>query len=90
METREIDWKVQRTVLLHVTLSNLFPCVMCRVSCCCTAFQWKTNIELGFMPFVVIYLLPLAGGEMSTIQSLLAELPTQFLTFMRIRDIRPS
>ncbi|KAK1567155.1 hypothetical protein Q3G72_008743 [Acer saccharum] len=32
----------------------------------------------------------LHGGEVSVIQELLAELPTQFLTYMRTREIRPS
>ncbi|XP_031405222.1 protein BONZAI 1-like isoform X2 [Punica granatum] len=45
-----------------------------------------------FVPLrdVQITTLPFVGGEISAIQSLLAELPTQFLTFMRTRDIRPS
>ncbi|XP_021285559.1 protein BONZAI 1 isoform X2 [Herrania umbratica] len=30
------------------------------------------------------------GGEISIVQALLAELPTQFLTYMRSRDIKPS
>ncbi|WP_423787578.1 hypothetical protein [Klebsiella pneumoniae] len=30
------------------------------------------------------------SGEISIVQSLLAELPSQFLTYMRIRDIQPS
>ncbi|OMO94734.1 C2 calcium-dependent membrane targeting [Corchorus capsularis] len=30
------------------------------------------------------------SGEISIVQSLLAELPTQFLTYMRSRDIKPS
>jgi len=35
-------------------------------------------------------LLPIAGGEISVVQALLAELPTQFLTYMRSRSIQPS
>ena len=35
-------------------------------------------------------LLPIAGGEISVVQALLAELPTQFLTYMRSRNIQPS
>lgn len=31
-----------------------------------------------------------AGGEISVVQALLAELPSQFLTYMRTRDIKPS
>ncbi|KAK7820412.1 protein bonzai 1 [Quercus suber] len=30
-----------------------------------------------------------AGGEISVVQALLSELPTQFLTYMRTRDIQP-
>lgn len=31
-----------------------------------------------------------AGGEISVVQALLAELPSQFLTYMRTRDIKPN
>lgn len=30
-----------------------------------------------------------AGGQISVVQALLEELPGQFLTYMRCRDIRP-
>nr|AFK42772.1 unknown [Lotus japonicus] len=30
------------------------------------------------------------SGEISVVQALLAELPTQFLAYMRSRDIQPS
>lgn len=32
----------------------------------------------------------LQNGEISVVQALLAELPSQFLTYMRTRDIQPS
>jgi len=35
-------------------------------------------------------LLPIAGGEISVVQALLAELPTQFLAYMRSRNIQPN
>jgi hypothetical protein len=31
-----------------------------------------------------------AGGEISVVQELLAELPTQFLSYMRSRNIQPD
>jgi len=31
----------------------------------------------------------LAGGQISVVQALLEELPSQFLAFMRSRDIKP-
>lgn len=34
--------------------------------------------------------LPIAGGEISVVQALLAELPTQFLAYMRSRNIQPN
>lgn len=33
---------------------------------------------------------PIAGGEISVVQALLAELPTQFLAYMRSRNIQPN
>lgn len=31
-----------------------------------------------------------ADGEISVVQALLAELPSQFLTYMRIRNMKPG
>jgi len=39
---------------------------------------------------IVVVVVVVADGEVSVVEALLAELPTQFLTYMRNRNITPT
>lgn len=46
-------------------------------------------VALAILSRWAVTLLWFAGGEISVVQALLAELPSQFLTYMRSRDVKP-
>jgi hypothetical protein len=46
------------------------------------------TLVLGLVSFNVLCV-GFVDGEISVVQALLAELPSQFLTYMRIRNMKP-
>ena len=71
--------------LLSVSSIGIDDFLICSFRCTCSIFWHELLRSISSNKLVMVW----TGGQISMVQALLEELPRQFLTFMRGRDIKP-